>query len=142
MIVISSSGVSGHRSSAAMVAALERRSKHLSLLLSEAESEGARLAQQNALLKEEVRRLERSAERTEHAHNAEYLKNVLIKFITLQGGDERCRLVPVLTTILKLSPEETSQLNTVASGGVLDSGHGAGASRGWGSYLPLWHSSP
>ncbi|XP_071440553.1 GRIP and coiled-coil domain-containing protein 2-like isoform X2 [Hetaerina americana] len=134
--------VSGHRSSYNLIATLERRSKHLSLLLSEAESEGARLAQQNALLKEEVRRLERCAERTEHTQNAEYLKNVLIKFITLQGGDERSRLVPVLTTILKLSPEETHQLNAVASGGALDSGQVAGAARGWGSYLHLWPSAP
>ncbi|XP_046392524.1 centromere-associated protein E-like isoform X2 [Ischnura elegans] len=134
--------ISGHRSSYNVVATLERRAKHLSVLLSEAESEGARLAQQNALLKEEVRRLERCAERTEHTQNAEYLKNVLLKFITLQGGDERSRLVPVLTTILKLSPEETHQLNAVASGGSMDSGQAAGAGRGWGSYLHLWPSAP
>jgi len=36
--------------------------------------------------------------------------------VTLQGGDERSRLVPVLNTILKLSPEETNQLNIVANG--------------------------
>lgn len=116
--------------------AAEARGRHLASLLSEAERELALSQQQAKLLKDELRRNQRSAEREQHAHNLEYLKNVLLKFITLQGGDERTRLVPVLNTILKLSPEETNQLLAVSKGGVDTSGSG----RGWGSYLPIWPS--
>nr|CAD7425417.1 unnamed protein product [Timema monikensis] len=94
----------------------ERRIRHLSALLSEAEQDLAKLTQLNGVLKEEIRRQQRSVEREQHAQNFEYLKNVVLKFVTLQGGDERSRLVPVLNTILKLSPEETVQLNQVAKG--------------------------
>lgn len=52
--------------------------------------------------------------------------------MTLSSGDERSRLVPVLNTILKLSPEETHKLNLVAKG---DPGLKA-----WASYLPIWSS--
>nr|CAD7196277.1 unnamed protein product [Timema douglasi] len=94
----------------------ERRIRHLSALLSEAEQDLAKLTQLNGVLKEEIRRQQRSVEREQHAQNFEYLKNVVLKFVTLQGGDERSRLVPVLNTILKLSPEESVQLNQVAKG--------------------------
>lgn len=79
-------------------------------LLKESESNNSLLTEQNRLLKEEVRRLERSIERTEIAKNLEYLKNVLIKFLSFENntsdGSERTQLVPVLKTILKLSKEE------------------------------------
>ncbi|XP_073981610.1 uncharacterized protein isoform X2 [Rhodnius prolixus] len=105
------------------------RSKHLSSLLREAEKESARNSQQNAVLKEEVRRLERCLERQPLVANAEYLKNVVFKFFTLQSADERTRLVPVLDSILKLSPAEAQKLNEVA--------RGAGSSN-WSSYLNSW----
>ncbi|KAJ9589098.1 hypothetical protein L9F63_017602, partial [Diploptera punctata] len=110
----------------------ECRIRHLTGLLSEAERDLAKLTQQNQVLKEEIRRQQRSVEREQHAQNFEYLKNVVLKFVTLQGGDERSRLVPVLNTILKLSPEETNQLNIVAKGGPDLQG------AGWSSYLSLW----
>lgn len=52
------------------------------------------------------------------------------QFVTLSSGDERTRLVPVLNTILKLSPEETKQMNAVAKGESL--------LKGWSNYLPAW----
>uniref|UniRef100_A0A0A9YCF3 GRIP and coiled-coil domain-containing protein 2 n=1 Tax=Lygus hesperus TaxID=30085 RepID=A0A0A9YCF3_LYGHE len=107
----------------------EVRVKHLASLLSEAEKDSARSSQQNAVLKEELRRLERSLQREPHIANSEYLKNVIFKFLVLQNGDERTRLVPVLDTILKLSPEETSRLTAVARGE---------SSSSWGSYLHSW----
>lgn len=55
------------------------RVKHLTTLLAESEQDTARLTQQNAALKEELRRQERSAEREQHLHNLEYLKNVVFK---------------------------------------------------------------
>ncbi|BES95286.1 GRIP domain [Nesidiocoris tenuis] len=106
----------------------EVRVKHLASLLSEAEKDAARSSQQNAVLKEELRRLERSLQREPNIANSEYLKNVIFKFLVLQSGDERTRLVPVLDTILKLSPDETSKLTAVAKGD----------SATWGSYLHSW----
>lgn len=53
--------------------------KHLSALLSEAELDVARLTEMNAMLKEELRRQERSAEREKHVQNLEYMKNVIFK---------------------------------------------------------------
>lgn len=38
-----------------------------------------------------------------------------LQFITLENRDERSRLVPVLDTILKLSPEETHKLNSIVT---------------------------
>lgn len=53
--------------------------KHLSTLLSEAEMDVARLTEMNAMLKEELRRQERSTEREKHMHNLEYIKNIIFK---------------------------------------------------------------
>lgn len=138
----------------------EQESKlvHLTALLSDTEQDLAKHVQMNKLLKEEIRRQQRSEEREKHAENLEYLKNVIFKvhskalgvmiahfvskfipmdfflfqFVTLHSGDERSRLVPVLNTILKLSPDETQKLNAVAKG---ESGI-----KGWANYLPTWSS--
>ncbi|XP_052863428.1 GRIP and coiled-coil domain-containing protein 2 [Anopheles cruzii] len=106
----------------------ESRVRHLTAVLAEAEQDLAKLTQLNELLKEEVRRQQRSIEREAHVHNSEYLKNVIFKFITLNNGDERSRLVPVLNTILKLSPDETQKLQNVARGSDP-------SSRGWTGLL-------
>lgn len=55
------------------------RVTHLSALLAEAECDVARLTHLNDVLKEEVRRQERSTEREMHMHNLEYMKNVIFK---------------------------------------------------------------
>lgn len=143
----------------------ETKVAHLTALLSETEKDLVKHIQMNNLLKEEIRRQQRSEEREKHAENLEYLKNVVFKvsnfrnvtqkidffsviltrlkkldiiichylqFITLGSGDERSRLVPVLNTILKLSPEETKQLSVVAKG--------ESALKVWTNYLPTWSS--
>lgn len=51
----------------------------MTTLLAESEQDTARLTQLNDALKEELRRQERSAEREQHLHNLEYLKNVMFK---------------------------------------------------------------
>ncbi|CAG9858739.1 unnamed protein product [Phyllotreta striolata] len=114
----------------------ESKVAHLTSLLSDIEQDLVKHVQMNKLLKEEIRRQQRSEEREKHAENLEYMKNVVFKFITLNSCDERSRLVPVLNTILKLSPEETKLLNSVAAGGA------QGNARGWSSYLPTWNASP
>lgn len=112
----------------------ENRIKHLTILLSEAESDSARLTQLNEVLKEEIKRLQRSLEREKHAQNFEYLKNVIVKFVSLQNVDEKLRLVPVLNTILKLSPEEENTLTNCAKG-IHETG-----TKGWGINLSIWPS--
>jgi len=38
------------------------------------------------------------------------------QFLTLKGGNERMQLIPVLTTMLRFSPEEKEQLVQMATG--------------------------
>lgn len=72
----------------------------------------------------------------------EYLKNVVIKFIDLPSTavTERSALVPVLSTLLALSPPEREVLQKVAQTGALHAGGGAATANGqsWGSYLSSW----
>ncbi|XP_063373491.1 GRIP and coiled-coil domain-containing protein 2 [Cydia amplana] len=105
----------------------QQRVKHVTVLLAESERECARMAQLSELLKGELRRVRGGAGNS--AHNAEYMKNVTLKFLTLPPGDERSRLVPVLQKILSLTNEETSKIQAVAKG--MDPNP-----KGWGSYLP------
>lgn len=94
----------------------ENRVTHLTSLLSESEKDLARMEQLNEMLKEEIRRQQRNVDREEHIQNSEYLKNIIIKFITLSNGDEKQRLLPVLNTILKLSSEESTLLQNACKG--------------------------
>lgn len=95
----------------------ENRVTHLTSLLSDSEKDLARMQQLNEMLKEEVRRHQRSIEREQHIQNSEYLKNIVMKFVTLSNGDEKQRLIPVLNTILKLSSEELQTLQNACKGG-------------------------
>ncbi|XP_017007525.3 GRIP and coiled-coil domain-containing protein 2 [Drosophila takahashii] len=113
----------------------ESRIKHLTSLLAENEQDLAKLTQMNDMLKEELRRQERSEEREQHMHNSEYLKNVFLKFLTLNNVDERQRLVPVLNTILRLSRNEMEMLNCVAKGQKVSPD---GSSRSWTGFLTAW----
>lgn len=83
-------------------------------LLNESELNNVRLGEQVTVLKDEIRRLERSIERNESISNLEYLKNIILKFFMLKSSPERLQLVPVLVTMLKLSPDEQGQLIRVA----------------------------
>lgn len=60
---------------------IEQESKviHLTALLSDTEQDLAKHVQMNKVLKEEIRRQQRSVEREQHAENLEYLKNVVFK---------------------------------------------------------------
>lgn len=93
------------------------RVAHLTTLLADAEKDLARMQQLNELLKEEVRRQQRNFDREEHIKNSEYLKNIIVKFVTLNNGDEKQRLIPVLNTILKLSSEENNLLQNACKSG-------------------------
>ncbi|XP_030057322.1 GRIP and coiled-coil domain-containing protein 2 [Microcaecilia unicolor] len=107
---------------------------HLNGLLHETEATNAILMEQITLLKNEIRRLERNQEREKSVANMEYLKNVLLQFIFLKAGSERQRLLPVIDTMLHLSPEEKGKLVEIAQGEEESSSRSAG----WASYLHSW----
>ncbi|XP_060944336.1 GRIP and coiled-coil domain-containing protein 2 isoform X2 [Limanda limanda] len=112
-----------------------RSMDHMNSLLHETEATNAALMEQVTLLKSEVRRLERNQEREKSVANLEYLKNVLLQFIFLRSVSERQALLPVIHTMLQLSPEEKSKLAAIAQGE--EEGSGARGS-GWSSYLHSW----
>ena len=60
----------------------ESKVAHLTALLSDAEQDLAKHVQMNVVLKEEIRRQQRSIEREKHAENLEYLKNVVFKVMS------------------------------------------------------------
>lgn len=93
------------------------RVTHLTAILADSEKDLARMQQLNDMLKEEVRRQQRNVDREEHIQNSEYLKNIVIKFVTLNNADEKQRLIPVLNTILRLSSEENILLHNACKGG-------------------------
>lgn len=114
----------------------EKRVSHLNSLLSEAETESQRMSQLAEVLKEEIRTYQRSEERSKHIENLEYVKNVIIKFLTLPGSSEKTSLVPVLSTILRLSPSEVQTVQrsieaAEASNTVAQNADEAG----WSSYM-------
>ncbi|XP_054660370.1 GRIP and coiled-coil domain-containing protein 2 [Grus americana] len=107
---------------------------HLNELLRESEATNAILMEQIKLLKNEVRRLERNQEREKSVANLEYLKNVLLQFIFLKSGSEKERLLPVIDTMLQLSPEEKGKLVAIAQGEEESTSRPSG----WASYLHSW----
>uniref|UniRef100_A0A3B4AM64 GRIP domain-containing protein n=1 Tax=Periophthalmus magnuspinnatus TaxID=409849 RepID=A0A3B4AM64_9GOBI len=112
-----------------------RSLEHINSLLHETEATNAVLMEQITLLKSEIRRLERNQEREKSVANLEYLKNVLLQFIFLRSGSERQALLPVIHTMLQLSPEEKSKLAAIAQGEEESS---ASRGSGWSSYLHSW----
>ncbi len=91
-------------------------------------------------------------DRAESISNLEYLKNVVLKFFILKSTHERLQLIPVLVTMLKLSPDEQAKLVRVAHQTVsiedtsLNNGSNTqqtidsvpSNSSSWSSYLSMW----
>ena len=95
---------------------IEKQLGHMAALLAESESHNTRLEKLTEVLKEEIRTYQRSEERHKHIENLEYVKNVIMKFLTLSGAQEKARLLPVLQTILKLKKEEVQQIQNYIKG--------------------------
>ncbi|CAG8671242.1 18150_t:CDS:10 [Acaulospora morrowiae] len=81
--------------------------QHMAEMLNESEAHVQRLIEQEKILKEEIRKLDRLEKRQNI--NVEYLKNVVLKFFETDPSD-REPLVPVISTILQLSPEEIQSI--------------------------------
>ena len=78
----------------------QKRLAHLSELLHESESANVRLIDQIRVLKSELRRTEFNAERDKHANSMEYLKNVLMQFLTHRvAAQEQEKLIEVLIVL-------------------------------------------
>uniref|UniRef100_A0A4W4H9Q6 RanBD1 domain-containing protein n=1 Tax=Electrophorus electricus TaxID=8005 RepID=A0A4W4H9Q6_ELEEL len=112
-----------------------RSLEHMNSLLHESEATNAVLMEQISVLKSELRRLERNQEREKSVANLEYLKNVVLRFMLLPAGSEKQALLPVIHTLLQLSPDEKSKLAAIAQGEE-EAAH-SGRS-GWTSYLHSW----
>ncbi|KYQ94423.1 hypothetical protein DLAC_04719 [Tieghemostelium lacteum] len=76
----------------------------LSYLLADSEKMDERHQEQEKLLKDEIRKLERSSKRDSVV--PEYAKNIILKFIETDDGDS---LLPVLSTIMQFTPEESKR---------------------------------
>ncbi|CAF0743899.1 unnamed protein product [Rotaria sordida] len=122
-------------------------------LLNESELNNVRLSEQVSLLKDEIRRIERNMDRAESISNLEYLKNIILKFFILKSTHERLQTIPVLVTMLKLSPDEQAQLVRVAqqTTSIVDTSTNnesntsqvtnstnSSSSSSWSSYLNMW----
>ncbi|KAL6722631.1 hypothetical protein Aduo_017739 [Ancylostoma duodenale] len=120
----------------ALVEEIERLNKnlqHARELLNETEATNATLVDQSRLLKEEIRRLQRNEERLNHVENTEYLKNIIIKFLSPERvSGERQQLIPILSTMLQLSPDEVENLNRAAA---QDDAATRESDNSWGSFL-------
>ncbi|CAG8565742.1 717_t:CDS:10, partial [Ambispora leptoticha] len=95
--------------------------QHMAELLNESEAQVKRLEEQEKVLKEEIRKMDRLEKRQDLS--VEYLKNVVLRFFETRP-DDREPLIPVISTILQLSPEETrnlkeNALNSVATNPVV-----------------------
>lgn len=113
---------------------VEKQLGHMAALLAESEAQNTRLEKLTEVLKEEIRTYQRSEERHKHIENLEYVKNVIMKFLTLTGTQEKSRLLPVLQTILKLKKEEVQQIEDFIKGEESSNKEG----EGWSTYLGLW----
>jgi hypothetical protein len=114
-------------------------------LLNESEINNVRLSEQVALLKDEIRRIERNMDRAESISNLEYLKNIVLKFLTLKSSQERLQLIPVLVTMLKLSPDEQAKLVRIAQQNDTSIPNDSNVQQtndnnpsNWSSYLGMW----
>jgi len=83
--------------------AAKQQIAHLAELLTDSESMIDRLQEQSQVLKGEIRRQENLVARADGA-NLEYLKNVVLKFIT--AVDEREQLIPVFGMLLHFTQDE------------------------------------
>eukprot|EP00124_Ichthyophonus_hoferi_P000336 Ihof_evm3s12 gene=Ihof_evmTU3s12 len=81
-----------HMDSVQEVLAAHKQMSHVRELLKESEGHNMRLEEQQRVLKEEVRRLERNLKR-ESGINLEYLKNILFKFLDAEQEQERLPLL-------------------------------------------------
>ncbi|KAG0230308.1 GRIP and coiled-coil domain-containing protein 2 [Actinomortierella wolfii] len=110
---LDNNGTLGTKGASTLTSAKEReyqlKLQQLTELLNESEANNQRLLDQEKVLKEEIRNLDRSEKRQNLS--VDYLKNIVLKFLVTS---DREPLIPVLSTVLQLSPEEVATLKKKA----------------------------
>ncbi|GMT31550.1 hypothetical protein PFISCL1PPCAC_22847, partial [Pristionchus fissidentatus] len=116
---------------------LRQQLRWLQELHTEAETAAANMGEQMRVLKDEIRRLQHNSERISHVEgNTEYLKNIIVKFIQPEKvAGERRALIPILHTMLRLSDDERTMLQTIADSAPPPDD---AAAAGWGGMLSKW----
>ncbi|CAB4063160.1 GCC2 [Lepeophtheirus salmonis] len=104
------------------IRSLEKKISHLSGLLSDSESENHRMFELIEVLKEEIRSYRRSEDRIKHIEHQEYVKNVILKFVTMSNCDEKKQLLPIVSKLLVLSPSEIKTIEATMDNDPLSEG--------------------
>jgi len=99
-----------HASQASALSVARRQIQELTEQLHETEEHMRLIQLQENTLKENIRDLERS--KTRENENLDYLKNVIVKYMET---NEHESLLPVIATILHLSPDEVRRVKTARS---------------------------
>uniref|UniRef100_A0A0N5B631 GRIP domain-containing protein n=1 Tax=Strongyloides papillosus TaxID=174720 RepID=A0A0N5B631_STREA len=108
--------------------------KHFECLLKDSEIWNSQLEEQVKFLKSELRRITNNEERMQHLKNIEYVKDVILKFMTDEKVEnERKQLIPILKTLLKLSNEEVNVLENFSTKYALN--NTSKSTNNWGSYF-------
>ncbi|KAJ3135017.1 hypothetical protein HK100_003154 [Physocladia obscura] len=90
--------------------------KRVSEMLADAEEQVRKLLEQEKILKEEIRKNERAEKRNEllaKKQNVEYLKNIVLSFLETDAKEQ---LLPVISKVLELSPEEVKRVKNSIMG--------------------------
>ncbi|KAL5502593.1 hypothetical protein EMCRGX_G009393 [Ephydatia muelleri] len=90
-----------------------RRWLELEEALREAQERHGKFSEQNKVLKEEIRKLER--DRSRETENFEYLKNVVFHYMCVDGDSKEQMITPI-ATILHFSPDEVQQIKNGTGG--------------------------
>ena len=94
----------------------EKKIEHLTGVVQENTESVFLLTEQAKVLKAEIRKLDAQSKGQEEIPMLEYLKNVFMQFVCAKSGDERTRLVPILSSILNLNVKEKEKIMEVADG--------------------------
>uniref|UniRef100_A0A0K2TZJ3 Golgin subfamily B member 1like [Aplysia californica] n=2 Tax=Lepeophtheirus salmonis TaxID=72036 RepID=A0A0K2TZJ3_LEPSM len=120
------------------IRSLEKKISHLSGLLSDSESENHRMFELIEVLKEEIRSYRRSEDRIKHIEHQEYVKNVILKFVTMSNCDEKKQLLPIVSKLLVLSPSEIKTIEATMDNDPLSEGVDQSS---WPSYFGFFVST-
>ncbi|KAI6232550.1 GRIP domain protein [Aphelenchoides besseyi] len=120
---------------------LEAQLRHTREILHEIEENNSKLEAQNRLLKEEIRRSERNNKCAQHlGSNMQYFKNVMLTFIKQEKvNDGRMQLLPILSTMLGLSPEEMKSVEEALQQQQREREAAANQSAEYAGYLGFFH---
>ena len=98
------------------LAHLREENANLNAAYLEVKEEIALILEQEGSLKENIRDLENSLAREKECNasdrkvNMDYLLNIMQRFLITDNKEEKCKLVPVICSILHFGPDDTQQI--------------------------------